>query len=80
MTEKLPFGELVSDARIVSEIVQQIDRPIPDHAELGHVIKLCSLMMDCWKFDTKARPKVTQCWKKVKWMVSFEILLVMDYF
>lgn len=70
MTGKLPFSELNSEVDIALEIVQEIDRLIPEHAELGHVIALCSLMTDCWKFESGHRPEIKQCYDRVKWMPS----------
>lgn len=78
MTGKLPFSEINSEARLALEIVKEIDRLIPENAELGHVIALCSLMADCWKFDPSHRPDIKQCYDRVKWMVNLGISLAQD--
>lgn len=72
MTDKVPFNELKSDVNIAMQIVQEIDRGLPDDTctELNHVITLCELMMDCWKFEPKNRPDIKSCCNRVKWMVS----------
>ncbi|KIO23197.1 hypothetical protein M407DRAFT_27345 [Tulasnella calospora MUT 4182] len=70
MTDELPFSELKSAVDITLNIVQQIDRSIPEDTELRHVTALWSLMTDCWKFEPKDRPDINQCYSTVKWMPS----------
>ncbi|KIO23996.1 hypothetical protein M407DRAFT_26606 [Tulasnella calospora MUT 4182] len=70
MTDKLPFPELSSPGGIIMTVVQQRVPKPREESQLGQIVALCSLMTDCWAFDPKSRPSITQCCNRLKWMPS----------
>lgn len=70
MTDKLPFPELDSTTAITLNVIQgKVPLAIEDE-QLSQIIRLCSLMTDCWVLDPGERPSVSRCCDEVKWMVS----------
>ncbi|KIO21327.1 hypothetical protein M407DRAFT_29045 [Tulasnella calospora MUT 4182] len=69
MTNQVPFPELNSEGGIVWTVIQG-KVPSVHEAQLSQIIRLCSLMMDCWKFDPKDRPSIGHCRNEVAWMPS----------
>ncbi|KIO28401.1 hypothetical protein M407DRAFT_44005, partial [Tulasnella calospora MUT 4182] len=58
MTNQVPFPELNSEGIIVLTVIQGKVPSTHEDAQLSQITRLCSLMMDCWKFDPKDRPSV----------------------
>lgn len=69
MTNRVPFEDLKADVAIMLKVVQGTVPVIQEDAQLSPVKRLCSLMMDCWKFKPEDRPSAAQCCKEVDWMV-----------
>ncbi|KAG8952164.1 hypothetical protein FRC04_005164 [Tulasnella sp. 424] len=53
---------------ITLKVVQGEFPSVKDDAELSQVVRLGSLMMDCWTFDPKTRPTATQCFRRLFFM------------
>lgn len=70
MTDRVPFEEVTLEAAIVLNVIQGQLPLIHENEQLAQVIRLCSLMSDCWKFEPDDRPQAAQCCSEVKWMVS----------
>ncbi|KIO23594.1 hypothetical protein M407DRAFT_77889 [Tulasnella calospora MUT 4182] len=75
MTDKVPFGELKRDCAIILKVVQGTVPSIHEEAQLAQVIRLCSLMRDCWKFKPENRPDATHCCREIKWIVSLAFFI-----
>ncbi|KIO17734.1 hypothetical protein M407DRAFT_32595 [Tulasnella calospora MUT 4182] len=70
MTEKLPFYELKSEAAVLLRVIQgQVPSP-SEYEPLSEIVRLCSLMTDCWAFDPRERPIISRCCNEVKWVPS----------
>ncbi|KAG8917105.1 hypothetical protein FRC01_002663, partial [Tulasnella sp. 417] len=70
MIYRVPFDDLKRDYAVVLKVIQGAVPSVREEAHLGQIMALCSLMMDCWKFEAKHRPHIEQCWKEVRWMPS----------
>lgn len=73
MTDKLPFPELHSGTAITLKVVQGEVPSANEDEQLSQIVRLCSLMTNCWAFDPKDRPSVSQCCDEVKWVVSLAV-------
>ncbi|KIO17502.1 hypothetical protein M407DRAFT_47517, partial [Tulasnella calospora MUT 4182] len=58
MTNKVPFPELNSEGAIVLKVVEGQVPVAHEDTQLSQVIRLCSLMTDCWVFNPQNRPNV----------------------
>lgn len=70
MTGKIPFSEVHSAGAITLMVVQGNVPSAREEAQLLQIIRLCSLMTDCWALDQRERPNIAQCCNEIKWMVS----------
>ncbi|KIO24828.1 hypothetical protein M407DRAFT_25789 [Tulasnella calospora MUT 4182] len=70
MTNKVPFPELNSEGAIVLKVVEGHVPVAREDTQLSQIISLCSLMTDCWAFDSRNRPDIARCNREVKWMPS----------
>ncbi|KIO23995.1 hypothetical protein M407DRAFT_26605 [Tulasnella calospora MUT 4182] len=72
MTDSVPFAELDSAGMISLTVTrtQGEDSSPRDDEQLGPPGALNSLMTDCWAFDPKARPSISQCCNELQWMPS----------
>ncbi|KIO30423.1 hypothetical protein M407DRAFT_20487 [Tulasnella calospora MUT 4182] len=68
MTDCLPFSDLYWEPAITVRIFQGKLPSIRANAQLSHVIKLCSLITDCWKHAPSKRPSALSCRKEISWM------------
>lgn len=65
MTNKLPYVELVSDAKVIMAIMSG-QRPLPAHyPELPSTDPLWDRMSECWCDDPMERPTMTELLDKV---------------
>ncbi|KIO20230.1 hypothetical protein M407DRAFT_81831, partial [Tulasnella calospora MUT 4182] len=70
MTNKVPFPDLNSEGAITLKVVQGEVPAAREDTQLSQIVRLCSLMTDCWAFDPRNRPNIARCNSEVKWMVS----------
>ncbi|KIO18521.1 hypothetical protein M407DRAFT_31819, partial [Tulasnella calospora MUT 4182] len=70
MTNKVPFPELNSEGAIVLKVVEGQVPVAREDTQLSQIVRLCSLMTDCWAFKPRNRPNISQCKAEVKWMPS----------
>ncbi|KIO26362.1 hypothetical protein M407DRAFT_24328 [Tulasnella calospora MUT 4182] len=70
MTDRVPFEDVNFDPVIVGRVVQGQVPLIHEDAQLAQIIRLCSLMKDCWNIEPDKRPHVFQCCKEVERMPS----------
>ncbi|KIO18890.1 hypothetical protein M407DRAFT_224512 [Tulasnella calospora MUT 4182] len=70
MTNKVPFPELNSEGAIVLKVVEGQVPAAREDTQLSQIVSLCSLMTDCWAFDPRNRPNISQCKTEVNRMVS----------
>ncbi|KAG9010799.1 hypothetical protein FRB90_007621 [Tulasnella sp. 427] len=70
MTDKVPFDELAAEGLIMLSVIEG-KVPVPrEDEQLAQVVRLCNLMLECWKFAEKLRPPISWCCKEVHWMPS----------
>ncbi|KIO18522.1 hypothetical protein M407DRAFT_225312 [Tulasnella calospora MUT 4182] len=70
MTNKVPFPELNAEGSIVLKVIQGEVPATHEDTLLSQIIRLCSLMTDCWVFDPQNRPEIARCYNEVFWMVN----------
>lgn len=70
MTDKLPFPDVYSEGPLTLRVLQGKVPLAHEETQLAQVVRLCSLMSDCWKFDPNRRPKAAQCHREMAWLVS----------
>ncbi|KAG9024814.1 hypothetical protein FS837_005183 [Tulasnella sp. UAMH 9824] len=70
MTNKVPFQELNSEGAIALKVVEGHVPVVREDTQLSQIIRLCSLMTDCWAFDPQKRPHIARCYTKVQQMPS----------
>ncbi|KIO19039.1 hypothetical protein M407DRAFT_31323, partial [Tulasnella calospora MUT 4182] len=70
MTNKLPFPELQRVPDITLKVVQGEVPSASEDEQLSQIVRLCSLMTNCWALDPGDRPSVSQCCDEVKWVPS----------
>ncbi|KIO18888.1 hypothetical protein M407DRAFT_83461, partial [Tulasnella calospora MUT 4182] len=70
MTNKVPFPELNAEGSIILKVIQGEVPATHEDTQLSQIIRLCSLMTDCWVFDPQNRPKIARCYNEVFWMVN----------
>ncbi|KIO18517.1 hypothetical protein M407DRAFT_47135, partial [Tulasnella calospora MUT 4182] len=58
MTNKVPFPELNSEGAIVLKVVEGQVPIAREDTQLSQIVRLCSLMTDCWAFDPQDRPNI----------------------
>lgn len=68
MTNKVPFDDTNSPGAITLKVVQGEFPSIRDDADVSQIIKLGTLMMECWSFDPRARPTVAECIPKLRFI------------
>ncbi|KAG9021354.1 hypothetical protein FS837_007327 [Tulasnella sp. UAMH 9824] len=56
MTDKVPFEDLKRDCAIMLKVIEGKVPMIHEDEEAAQVIRLCSLMTDCWKYKPEDRP------------------------
>lgn len=69
MTGKVPFSE-VDASRVMWRVAQGRVPSTRKNAQLSQTVNLCSVMEDCWAFNPADRPTISECYDRVKWMVS----------
>ncbi|KAG9035991.1 hypothetical protein FS837_001771 [Tulasnella sp. UAMH 9824] len=74
VTNRVPFPELNSEGAIVLKVVEGQVPAVREDTQLSQVIRLCSLMTDCWAFDPQNRPNIVRCHTEVRWIVSFTMI------
>ncbi|KIO26363.1 hypothetical protein M407DRAFT_24329 [Tulasnella calospora MUT 4182] len=72
MTNKVPFADTNSPGVITLKVVQGELPSIREDTDLSQIIKLGSLLMDCWSFDPKTRPTASECFLKI-WFIPYII-------
>lgn len=72
MTNKLPFPDVYAEGPLMLKVLQGKVPVTHNDTQLSQILRLWSLMKDCWAFDPKDRPSVMQCYDQVQWMVSPE--------
>ncbi|KIO18021.1 hypothetical protein M407DRAFT_32316 [Tulasnella calospora MUT 4182] len=70
MTNKVPFPELNSEGAIVLKVVEGQVPAAREDTQLSQIVRLSSLMTDCWAFDPQNRPNISRCQAELKWMRS----------
>ncbi|KIO19618.1 hypothetical protein M407DRAFT_30732, partial [Tulasnella calospora MUT 4182] len=70
MTNKLPFAELHSESAITLKVAHGEVPSASEDKQLSQIARLCSLMTNCWAFDPRERPSVSQCCDEIKWVPS----------
>lgn len=75
MTNKLPFPELDSGTAITLRVIQGKVPSATEDKQLSQIVRLCSLMTDCWALDPINRPSISRCCGEVKWVVSRVVIL-----
>ncbi|KAG8910290.1 hypothetical protein FRC00_008480, partial [Tulasnella sp. 408] len=70
MTDRIPFEDLKRDCAVILKVIQGEVPLVREDTEVAQVIRLCSLMTDCWKYKPEDRPNVNQCCNEVQWMPS----------
>lgn len=70
MTDKLPFPDVYSEGPLTLRVLQGKVPLAHEETQLAQVVRLCSLMSDCWKFDPNRRPKAAQCHREMAWLPS----------
>ncbi|KAG9040733.1 hypothetical protein FS837_000241 [Tulasnella sp. UAMH 9824] len=70
MTNRIPFEELKRDTAVTLKVMLGQVPLVREDTEVAQVIRLCSLMTDCWKYKPEDRPHVDQCCSEVRWMPS----------
>ncbi|KIO18889.1 hypothetical protein M407DRAFT_31446 [Tulasnella calospora MUT 4182] len=70
MTNKVPFPELNSEGAIVLKVVEGQVPVVREDTQLSQIVRLCSLMTDCWGFDPQKRPNISRCQSEVERMPS----------
>ncbi|KAG8927823.1 hypothetical protein FRC01_006878 [Tulasnella sp. 417] len=70
MTDKVPFPELSTQGIITLKVMQGEVPVARDDTNLSQITRLCSLMEDCWIFDSTKRPDVARCNNELKRMPS----------
>ncbi|KIO19361.1 hypothetical protein M407DRAFT_50892, partial [Tulasnella calospora MUT 4182] len=56
MTNKLPFSELDSGTAITLRVIEGRVPSAGEDKHLSQIVRLCSLMTDCWAFNPQERP------------------------
>ncbi|KIO21139.1 hypothetical protein M407DRAFT_29243, partial [Tulasnella calospora MUT 4182] len=70
MTGKFPFSDLQSEPAIMMQVIEGQVPSALEEQHLSQIVRLCSLMTDCWAFDPQERPNVSRCRNEVRWMPS----------
>ncbi|KIO18019.1 hypothetical protein M407DRAFT_32314 [Tulasnella calospora MUT 4182] len=70
ITNKVPFPELNAEGAIVLKVVEGQVPVAREDRQLSQIVRLCSLMTDCWAFDPRNRPNISQCKTEVNRMPS----------
>ncbi|KAG8960111.1 hypothetical protein FRC00_000862, partial [Tulasnella sp. 408] len=68
MTNRIPFEDLKRDCAVMLKVIQGKVPLVREDTEVAQVVRLCSLMTDCWKYKPEDRPHVNQCFNEVQWM------------
>ncbi|KIO17504.1 hypothetical protein M407DRAFT_53126, partial [Tulasnella calospora MUT 4182] len=58
MTNKVPFPDLNSEGAITLKVVQGEVPAAREDTQLSQIVRLCSLMTECWAFDPRNRPNI----------------------
>ncbi|KAG9042364.1 hypothetical protein FS837_010959 [Tulasnella sp. UAMH 9824] len=70
MTNRVPFEDLRRDCAVMLKVIQGEVPLVREDTEVVQVMRLCSLMTDCWRYKPEDRLSVSQCCNEVQWMVS----------
>lgn len=76
MTNQVPFPELDSESAITLKVIQGEVPVTREDTQLSQVLRLCSLMTDCWIFDPQNRANIAQCISKLRWLVSRTVISI----
>ncbi|KIO33660.1 hypothetical protein M407DRAFT_17619 [Tulasnella calospora MUT 4182] len=70
VTGEIPFQRFKSSPAVTLQVIQGKVPSTHDHAQLAQVIRLCSLMADCWAINPEHRPSAVRCCNEIEWMPS----------
>ncbi|KIO16619.1 hypothetical protein M407DRAFT_85814, partial [Tulasnella calospora MUT 4182] len=73
ITGEIPFHDIKTNCAVMLQVIQGKVPSTHKNAQLAQVLRLCSLVADCWELNPTHRPTVARCCDEIDWMVSFRI-------
>lgn len=68
ITGEIPFHDIKTNCAVMLQVIQGKVPSTHKNAQLAQVLRLCSLVADCWELNPTHRPTVARCCDEIDWM------------
>ncbi|KIO33141.1 hypothetical protein M407DRAFT_18006 [Tulasnella calospora MUT 4182] len=68
MTNSIPFQDVHKEAIVIKRVIQGELPSITGDVRMALILRLCSLMSECWSIDPSKRPGAKDCVNLLQWM------------